>query len=124
MRKSIIALATAALGLTALPTLAADNGVRLFFQSQEIWKLGKEERLAEQTADTAAPEETRQVATLRLQLQLHITTGKRQRTEKKEKPGRREKPSARPQPHPRATRPAQGVSQPPPPRTVAPTHLI
>jgi hypothetical protein len=29
MRKSIIALATAALGLTALPTLAADNGIYL-----------------------------------------------------------------------------------------------
>ena len=29
MRKSIIALAAAALGLTALPTLAADNGVYL-----------------------------------------------------------------------------------------------
>jgi hypothetical protein len=29
MRKSIIALATAAMGLTALPTLAADNGIYL-----------------------------------------------------------------------------------------------
>jgi hypothetical protein len=72
-------------------TLAADNGVQLLFRSEEIWRLSKEERLAEQAAAAGQSQETRQVAALRLELQLQITTVKRQEGEKR-KPAKHKKP--------------------------------
>jgi len=57
-------------------TLQADNGVRLVFAMDEIWKIGRDRRFVSQAREEQGPPENRDVTTLRLQLQLQIASAK------------------------------------------------
>jgi hypothetical protein len=57
-------------------TLQADNGVRLVFTMDEIWKIGRDRQFSVQTPKEGEPAESRDVTALRLQLQLQIASGK------------------------------------------------